>query len=392
MSTIKVYNEIADEGLKLFKKRGFSLEDSSTYDGMILRSENLLGHEFPDTLLGIARAGAGTNNIPIDRCTEEGIVVFNTPGANANAVKELILMSLLMSVRPVLKAREWLLNLESDTPELDAEKHKRQFAGLELEGKTLGVIGLGAIGSMVANDAYRLGMNVIGYDPYVSVETAWNISRRVKRADDLQEILEECDFITIHVPLLEQTKNLISVKELELMKPTAVMLNFARKELVDMDAMINALDADEIATYICDFADNRLIHRDDCIVLPHLGASTKEAEINCAISAANTLTRFLNTGEVVNSVNFPRVEMTLRSPSRFTFIHENIPNMLGQISKVASNHDLNIENMINKSRGNYAYTILDFQEISQEQQEAVMKDLNDIKHMIKVRLITTKPA
>lgn len=388
MRDIKVYNKIADEGLKILEKNKFNLNPEGDFEGIILRSEKLHDHVFPNSLLAIARAGAGTNNIPVPKCTEDGIVVFNTPGANANAVKELILMTLLMSVRPVLRARKWLSELESDDPETEAEKHKAQFAGVELEGKTLGVIGLGAIGSMVANDAYRLGMNVIGYDPYVSVETAWNISRRVQRADDIQEIFENCDFITIHVPLLDSTHHLISSRELKAMKSNAVLLNFARKELVDTEAMIEALDNDEIKSYVCDFADNRLIHRDDCIVLPHLGASTTEAEVNCAISAANTLTRFMNTGEIINSVNFPRVELTLRSPVRFTFIHKNVPNMLGQISTVAANHKLNIENMINKSRGDFAYTIVDLQEVPQANQVGIIKDLENIDKMIKVRLIT----
>lgn len=387
MKNIKIYNNIAKEGLQILEKKSYNLEPSDDYEGILLRSEKLLDHQFSKKLFGIARAGAGTNNIPITRCTQEGIVVFNTPGANANAVKELILMSLLMSVRPVLKARKWLTSLESDDPETEAEKHKSQFAGMELEGKTLGVIGLGAIGSMVANDAYRLGMNVIGYDPYVSVETAWNISRRVQRADDLQEVLENSDFITIHVPLLESTKHLISTKEIKSMKDSAIMLNFARKELVDTEAMIKALDANQIKSYVCDFADNRLIHREDCIVLPHLGASTTEAEVNCAISAATTLSRFLETGEIINSVNFPRVELTLRSPIRITFIHKNIPNMLGQISTVAANHKLNIENMINKSRNDYAYTIVDLQEIPSSDKDDIMKDFSNIDHMIKVRLI-----
>lgn len=387
MTHLRIFNKIADEGLQILTKNGFDIEGQENYQGILLRSEKLTDHEFPTSLLGIARAGAGTNNIPIERCTEQGIVVFNTPGANANAVKELILMTLLMSVRPVLKARTWLTNLESDDPETEAEKHKAQFAGVELEGKTLGVIGLGAIGSMVANDAYRLGMNVIGYDPYVSVETAWNISRRVKRADDLQEVLDSCDFITIHVPLLDSTHHLISTNELMMMKKNAVLLNFARKELVDTKAIIKALDDNEIKSYVCDFADNRLIHREDCIVLPHLGASTTEAEVNCAISAANTLSKFLKTGEIVNSVNFPRVEMTLRSPIRFTFIHKNIPNMLGQISTVAANHKLNIENMINKSRGDIAYTIVDIENINDDKRFDVIKDFMSIPDMTKVRLI-----
>ena len=286
MNNIKTYNAIAQEGLSILENKNYKMNETDTPDAIMLRSQDLHKETLNPELLAIARAGAGTNNVPVKECTEKGIVVFNTPGANANAVKELILASLLLTVRPILKSINWLKELESDDLEKEAEKHKKQFAGQELEGKVLGVIGLGAIGSMVANDAYRLGMNVIGYDPYVSVETAWNISRRVQRATSLDYVLSQSDFITIHVPLMEATQNMISSQALTLMKSTATLLNFSRKELVDIDALIQALENKELKSYVSDFADKRLISRDDCMTLPHLGASTEEAEINCAISAA----------------------------------------------------------------------------------------------------------
>lgn len=387
MNYIQTYNAIATEGLELLDKKLYHLNETNNPHGILLRSHSLHNYEFNENLLGIARAGAGTNNIPVDKCTENGIVVFNTPGANANAVKELILATLLLSVRPILQGAKWIQELESSNPEQEAENHKKNFSGYELEGKTLGILGLGAIGSMVANDAYRLGMNVIGYDPYVSVETAWNISRRVNRATDLDTVLRESDFITIHVPLNKSTHHLISTAELSKMKKNAVLLNFARKELVDTDALIEALDAKSIKSFVSDFADRAILHRDDILVLPHLGASTEEAEINCAKSAAITLSRFLETGEIVNSVNFPSTELPMSAPIRITLIHKNIPNMLGQISTVAANYKVNIENMINKSRGDHAYTMIDVADMDNKTKEALISSLEQIDQMVKVRMI-----
>lgn len=389
MRYIQTFNAIAVEGIDLLAKKNYRLNETNNPHAIMLRSHSLHNTTFNDNLLAIARAGAGTNNIPVTECTENGIVVFNTPGANANAVKELILAALLLSVRPILQGAKWIQELDSNNPEQEAENHKKNFAGNELEGKTLGIIGLGAIGAMVANDAYRLGMNVIGYDPFVSVETAWNISRRVNRAQDMETVLRECDFITIHVPLNPHTRDLISTTELSKMKDSAVLLNFSRKELVDNDAVIAALDQKLIKSYVCDFADTKILHRDDVLVLPHLGASTEEAEINCAKSAANTLTRFLETGDIINSVNFPTTEMAFTSNQRITLIHQNIPNMLGQISTVAANHKVNIENMINKSRNDYAYTMIDIADTQGATKDAVITALESIKGMIKVRIIET---
>ena len=387
MNNIKTYNAIAQEGLSILENKNYKMNETDTPDAIMLRSQDLHKETLNPELLAIARAGAGTNNVPVKECTEKGIVVFNTPGANANAVKELILASLLLTVRPILKSINWLKELESDDLEKEAEKHKKQFAGKELEGKVLGVIGLGAIGSMVANDAYRLGMNVIGYDPYVSVETAWNISRRVQRATSLDYVLSQSDFITIHVPLMEATQNMISSQALTIMKNSATLLNFSRKELVDIDALVQALENKELKSYVSDFADKRLISRDDCMTLPHLGASTEEAEINCAISAANTLSRYLETGDIINSVNFPNVEMSLGSPLRFTLIHKNVPNMLGKISTVAAFNEINIENMINKSRNDIAYTMIDVEHIEEAQRDEIIEAFLEIPQMVKVRCI-----
>lgn len=322
MFDIKTFNAIAPEGLARFNTPEFSVDQTETPAGIVLRSEKLHSYDFPSSVLGVARAGAGTNNIPVQKCTENGIVVFNTPGANANAVKELVVACLLLSVRPVLKGANWVQTLSGPDIESQAEAEKKQFAGTELEGKRLGVIGLGAIGAMVANDAYRLGMDVTGYDPFVSVDTAWSISRRVKRAQSMDEIFTNCDFITVHVPLTENTHHLIGKDELAKMKETAVLLNFARGELVDTDAVVEAVNQGAIGNFVTDFADERLLHNEKIMVLPHLGASTEEAEINCAKMAARTLKKFLETGNIKRSVNFPTVEMAFNSPHRFTIIHK----------------------------------------------------------------------
>ncbi len=386
MYQIRTFNNIAPQGLDLLDK-SYALNESNNYDGILLRSQNLHKMEFSPSLKAIARAGAGVNNIPLERCSEEGIVVFNTPGANANAVKELVLASMLLSVRPIFKGAQWVQTLEGEDIASQVEANKKQFAGTELDGKTLGVIGLGSIGSLVANDAYRLGMNVLGYDPYVSVNTAWNISRRVHRALSLEEVLSQADFVTLHVPLLSQTKNLISTHQLAKMKDDAVLLNFSRGGLVDDDAVVDALNNNRLRAYYTDFAKANLLHNDKITVLPHLGASTEEAEINCAKAAVKTLQYFLETGNIVNSVNFPNVELSLTSPTRFTLIHRNIPNMLGQISNVAAAHKVNIDNMINKNSGDYAYTIVDINETD----ETLLNDLNvsfsQIDSIIKTRLI-----
>lgn len=387
MYHLKTFNAIASEGLERFDKANYSINESDNPDGIILRSQNLNDYDFPKSVLAVARAGAGTNNVPVTKCAENGIVVFNTPGANANAVKELVIASLLLSVRPMIQGSNWVQTLEGDDTEKQVEANKKQFAGHELFGKKLGVIGLGSIGAMVANDAYRLGMDVMGYDPHVSVDTAWSISRRVKRAKDMSEVLKECDFITIHVPLLDSTKGLISSKELAMIKEDATLLNFSRGEIVDVDAVVSAVNDGNIEGYISDFADSRLLHNEKILVLPHLGASTEEAEVNCAKMAAATLKDFLENGNIKNSVNFPTVEMRFSSPYRLTVINKNVPNMLGVISSLIAAEDINIDNMINRGRGDFAYTIVDVNETSDEKINRIIDVLTENENIIKVRAI-----
>ncbi|MFV0558819.1 MAG: phosphoglycerate dehydrogenase [Enterococcus sp.] len=387
MFHIKTFNAIAPEGLDRFEHEDYLLNESETPDGIILRSQKLHDYEFPESVVGVARAGAGTNNIPVAECTKNGIVVFNTPGANANAVKELVIASLLLSVRPMLKGASWVQTLYGPDVEEQAEAHKKQFAGHELEGKRLGVIGLGSIGAMVANDAYRLGMEVVGYDPYVSVDTAWSISRRVHRALDLAEVFASCDFITVHVPLKDNTRHLISTEELAQMKPTAKLLNFSRGEIIDNEAVLTALNTGKIAGFVTDFADEALLRHDKILVLPHLGASTEEAEINCAKMAARTLKKFLETGTIKRSVNFPAVEMAFYSPYRITVINRNVPNLLGQISSTIAESGINIDNMINRGRDDYAYTLVDLAETHHEKIEAVAAKLRENPDILRVRVI-----
>lgn len=387
MFQIKTFNAIAPEGMARFDQENYRINESEEPDGIILRSKKLHDYDFPETVLAVARAGAGTNNIPVKECTEKGIVVFNTPGANANAVKELVIASLLLSVRPMVQGIGWVQTLTGNDVDEQAEAQKAQFAGTELEGKKLGVIGLGSIGAMVANDAYRLGMEVTGYDPYVSVDTAWSISRRVKRAKDLKEVLTNCDFVTVHVPLTEQTRHLIGTEELLLMKKTARLMNFARGEIVDTEAVVKAVNEERIAGFTTDFAEEKLLHNDKITVLPHLGASTEEAEVNCAKMAARGLKRFLETGIIKRSVNFPNVEMAFESPYRITVINHNIPNMLGLIASEIASLDVNIDNMVNRGQDDYAYTLVDIAGTDPEKITAIAEKLNKNDGIIRVRVI-----
>lgn len=387
MFQIKTFNAIAPEGLQRLEKEKYAINESDQPQGILLRSQKLHDYAFPESVLGIARAGAGTNNIPVKACTEKGIVVFNTPGANANAVKELVIASLLLSVRPILRGAQWVQTLHGDNVEEQAEAQKSQFAGTELEGKKLGIIGLGSIGAMVANDAYRLGMEVVGYDPYVSVDTAWTISRRVKRANDIAEVFSTCDFITVHVPLMENTHHLVGEAELAKMKPTTKLFNFSRKEIVDTDAVLRALKADCLAGYTTDFADEQLLHNEKVLVLPHLGASTEEAEVNCAKMAARTLKKFLEFGTIKRSVNFPTVEMAFHSPYRLTIINRNVPNMLGQISSIIAESGINIDNMLNRGREDFAYTLADVASEDEALLNQLADKLRENENIVRVRVI-----
>lgn len=387
MFQIKTFNAIAPEGLQRLEKEKYAINESDQPQGILLRSQKLHDYAFPESVLGIARAGAGTNNIPVKACTEKGIVVFNTPGANANAVKELVIASLLLSVRPILRGAQWVQTLSGDNVEEQAEAQKSQFAGTELEGKKLGIIGLGSIGAMVANDAYRLGMEVVGYDPYVSVDTAWTISRRVKRANDIAEVFSTCDFITVHVPLMENTHHLVGEAELAKMKSTTKLFNFSRKEIVDTDAVLRALKADRLAGYTTDFADEQLLHNEKVLVLPHLGASTEEAEVNCAKMAARTLKKFLEFGTIKRSVNFPTVEMAFHSPYRLTIINRNVPNMLGQISSIIAESGINIDNMLNRGREDFAYTLADVASEDEALLNQLADKLRENENIVRVRVI-----
>lgn len=387
---LTTYNAIAAEGMERFERAKYAINESDDPDALILRSKDLHDITFNDSLKAIARAGAGTNNIPIQRATEAGIVVFNTPGANANAVKELVLANLLLSVRPILQGHEWIQNYKfgpDDDVEAIVEANKKQFAGNELEGKKLGIIGLGAIGAMIANDAYRLGIEVYGYDPYVSVDTAWSISRRVNRVMELDELLKICDFITVHVPLMDSTRGMIGERELAMMKEDVQLYNFARGPIVDKDAVLKAVNDNRIGGYTTDFADADLLHHEKIRVLPHLGASTEEAEINCARMAAGNLKRFLQTGDIVNSVNFPSVQMSFNSPVRITIINRNIPNMIGKISTFVAEQGMNIANMVNRGRGDFAYTLVDLEELDHEKVERLVAKLEEIPDIVRVRAI-----
>ena len=335
-----------------------ALEDA---DAIMVRSASLHETQFPKGLLAIARAGAGVNNIPLDRCADEGIVVFNTPGANANAVKELVFAGLLLASRDIVGGIEWVRD-NADDPDLakHAEKAKKQFAGHELAGKRLGVIGLGAIGAAVANTATRFGMQAVGYDPYLSVSAAWNLDRRIEHADDLSRLVADCDYITIHVPAMDSTKNMINAELISQMKPGAVVLNFARNTIVDEQAMAAALAKGHIARYVTDFPNPISADMKNAIVLPHLGASTTEAEENCAVMAAEELRDFIENGNITHSVNFGAVDLgPITAGERLAIIHQNVQGMIGKFSQYLADSGINIENMANKSRGSMAYTLID---------------------------------
>ena len=329
--------------------------------GVLVRSAAMHDMELPDTLLGIARAGAGVNNIPIDKCSEQGIVVFNTPGANANAVKELVLAGLFLASRKVVDGIAWAQTLkgEGDAVGKLVEKGKSAYAGPELLGKKLGVIGLGAIGVLVANAAVALGMDVYGYDPYLSVDAAWKLSRHIHHANTLDEIYAECDYITVHVPLVPDTKGMLNAAAFAAMKDGVRILNFSRAGLVDSDAMLAALAAGKVAAYVVDFPTDEMLGVANVIAIPHLGASTPESEDNCAVMAANQIKAYLEDGNIINSVNFPDVNVPRAGDLRICVLHRNIPNMLAQISSLVSACGVNIESMTNKSRKDLAYTVLD---------------------------------
>ena len=364
MYRIKTYNQIATAGLGRFPRERYQVgPDVAEPDACILRSQKLHGEPVPPSLLAVARAGAGVNNIPVDEYSRQGIVVFNTPGANANAVKELVAAALLLGSRRILEGMNRVQELTAITdPEEMArqlEKEKKQFAGSEIAGKTLGVVGLGAIGSMVANVALELGMRVAGYDPALSVEAAWRLSNRVEKVDSLEALLRLSDFVTLHVPAVEQTHHLIDSEALRRFKPGAKLLNFAREEIVDVEAVVTALNERRLGAYITDFPAPALLGRPDTLLFPHLGASTAEAEENCSVMAADQLIDFLENGNIVNSVNYPQTRMARGGGYRITFANDNVPRVLGTVLSVLANHNVNVLDMVNRSLYDTAYNIID---------------------------------
>ena len=390
MYKIQTLNKISADGLANFPRDDYEIaSEILNPDAILLRSADMHSMELPASVKAVARAGAGVNNIPIPAMTEKGVVVFNTPGANANAVRELVLLSLLMSSRPVIKANKWVQELAgkgSEIPDL-AEKGKSQFVGPELRGKTLGVIGLGAIGAMVANSASDLGMNVIGYDPYISVDAAWSLSRAVHKAETLDAIITKADYITIHVPQTPDTKGLINADRIKAMKNGVRIINLARGGLVVNADILDGINSGKIACFVTDFADEDLLNNDKVICMPHLGASTPEAEENCAMMAVNQLRAFLETGAIINSVNFPKCKIEDPIPAggtRLCIAHKNIPNMVGQITTVLAAASLNIEGMINQNRGDLAYNIID---VAVPVTDEVLANLRGIDGVINVRPI-----
>lgn len=389
MYKIRTYNNIAPAGLACFTDGEFEVGDGvETPDAILLRSQKLHDMEVPPNLLAVARAGAGVNNIPIERLTPHGIVVFNTPGGNANAVKELVAAALLLGSRDILGGSNYVQALgEVKDPEELArmlERDKKRFAGSEISGKTLGVVGLGAIGSMVANLALELGMKVAGYDPAISVEAAWRLSSQVKKVDSLEALLQRADFVTLHVPANDNTRHMIDASMIDRFKRGAMLLNFAREQVVDIDAVVAALDAGQLKSYITDFPVPQLLGRKDALLLPHIGASTREAEENCAVMAATQLIEFLRNGNIENSVNFPRTRMDRNGGYRITFSNQNVPAVLGRVLAVLAERDINIVDMVNKSQRDVAYNIID---VESEPSENVIREISRAEGVIRVRVV-----
>ncbi|MEY8339090.1 phosphoglycerate dehydrogenase [Lachnospiraceae bacterium 62-35] len=386
MRNICCLNAISKYGTDLLTEDYRINDELEGAEGILVRSASMHDMELPKSLQAIARAGAGVNNIPLEQCAEDGIVVFNTPGANANGVKELVIAGLLLASRDVVGGIEWCQTIKND-PNIakDVEKGKKAFAGYEIKGKKLGVIGLGAIGAEVANAGAALGMEVYGYDPYISVNAAWMLSRSVKHITAVDQIYQECDYITVHVPLMDSTKEMINKKTLSEMKDGVVILNFARDLLVNDDDMAEALGSGKVRRYVTDFPNIKSANMEGAIVIPHLGASTEESEDNCARMAVAQLMDYLENGNIKNSVNYPNCDMgVLKGACRVAVMHRNIPNMIGQVTGMLAAEDINISDMTNKSRDKYAYTLLD---LEQNAAEEVIERLRNIKGVLRVRVL-----
>ena len=386
MYKILTLNKISENGLKKFPETYTYSSEEANPDAILVRSASMHEMEFDANTKAIARAGAGVNNIPLDRCSEKGIVVFNTPGANANAVKELVLCAMLMSSRKIVSALDWVKTLKGNGAEVSkmVEKGKSAFAGPEIKGKKLGVIGLGAIGVLVANAADALGMEVYGYDPYLSVDAAWSLSRTIHHAASQDEIFKNCDYITLHVPLTPDTKEVICKKNIDMMKDNVRIMNFARGDLVKNEDLLEALNNSKVAAYATDFASDELIGAPGVIIMPHLGASTPESEDNCAVMAVAEIRDFLENGNITHSVNLPDVAVPRTGRTRITIIHKNVPNVISKITTTVADENINIDNMVNKSRGEYAYTMLD---TDADVSEEAIAAITQLEETVKVRVI-----
>ena len=391
MFKVRTYNQISVKGLERFPRQHYEVGgDIGHPDAFLLRSQKLQGVEVPDTLLAVARAGAGVNNVPIDQYSKLGIVVFNTPGANANAVKELVMAGMLLATRSILPALAYVQSLThmTDAAEMAQllEKEKSRFVGGELKGKTLGVVGLGAIGSMVADMALAMGMKVVGFDPALSIDAAWRLSNAVTRMENLQSLMARSDYVSVHVPAMDATHHMVNAEALGAIKKGAVLLNFARETIVDPAAVLLALDQGKLSRYVCDFPEPAMLGRGDVIATPHIGASTEESEENCAMMAANQLMDFLASGNITNAVNFPAVAMA-RGPGtwRITFANDNVPGVLGNVLSVLASSQVNVVDMINKSRGELAFNIMD---VENEPSAAVVAAIQATEHVVRVRVIS----
>lgn len=389
MFTYKIYNNIAQEGIEQLESQGFKAEKSNP-DAILIRSHILAETDLNQSLKCICRAGAGVNHIPIKAATKKGVVVFNTPGGNANAVKELVICGLLLSSRGIIQGNSFAQELaDKDSKELTdlVEINKKNFKGTELKGKTIGIIGLGAIGSLLAQSVDSLGMKIIGYDPSISIDAAWQLPKEVEKAEDLKYLLSNSDYISVHVPLADETKDLISKDVIKFIKPGAKLINLSRGAIVNNLDVLDALENNKISCFVTDFPTPEMVKRSiefsDVILLPHLGASTKEAEINCAIMAADQASRFLKDGEIINSVNFPRVKLSRKTEYRLVIIHKDEPGVIGSITAEIASHNINIPDMINKSRDEIAITVID---LDQKPSQEIIKNLNNTSSILNVRV------
>lgn len=385
--SIQTLNNISDKGLSLLPASKYVVANEAVNpDAILLRSFKMHDMQIPASLKAVGRAGAGVNNIPLDKMSDAGVVVFNAPGANSNAVKELVIAGMLMACRNLVLARDFAINLEGSDDEIgkQVEAGKKTFAGFELPNRTLGVVGLGAIGVLVANAAIALGMRVIGYDPLISIDKAWELDSHVEKARDIEQLLKESDFITFHVPLVDATKDLINADSIKIMRDNAIVLNFARNGIVNDEAICAALDSGKLYSYVCDFPSNLLNNHNRVIALPHLGASTTEAEENCAIMVAEEVRNYLESGTIKNSVNMPAIELPRAGESRLAMIHKNIPNMVGQLTQILGEAGANIIHMVNASRDEVAVTLMDLEVAVTE---ATAKELSNIEGMLKLRIL-----